>query len=73
MGKSAINFVASRSQVVDPKGEQPVYVRGRSVARKSSKVIGINICVADALKGKHFASRAAVREAFTDAVKTCKM
>jgi len=71
MGKSAINFVASRSQVVDPEGEQPVYVRGRTVARKSSNVIRINTCVADALRGKKFSSRAAVREAFTEAVKKC--
>lgn len=71
MGKSAINFVAGRLQIVDPAGEQPVYVRGKSVVRKSPRVIKINTCVADRLHGKKFGSRSAVRSAFTDAVKAC--
>jgi len=72
MGKSAVGLVASFSQVVDPKGDQPPYVRGKRVARKSEKVIKLNTCVAGKLKGKKFGSRAEVRRAFADAVRECK-
>lgn len=68
----------AEGQVVDPappaKGPgQPRYTRGAAVNRKSKKVKKVNACVTEALAGRNFSDRMAVRDAFTKAVKQCSV
>jgi len=69
--KSAIGMVASQMIPVNPKGEQPPYIRSKHTFATSAKLIKYRTCVADKLKGQTFSNRAAVREAFTEAAHEC--
>jgi len=72
MAKSAIKLVLSQMEVVDPqKGGQPTYVRSKRSVQTSSRLRSFQSCIANALEGKTYSNRAAVREAFTKAAKSC--
>jgi len=69
--KSALGMVASQMIPVDPKGDQPPYIRSKHTFAKSAKLIRYRTCVADAMSGKKFDNRAEVRAAFTEAARDC--
>ena len=58
--------------VIDPVGEQPVYVRGKHTFSVSPKLAIFRGCVADIMKKGTFTDRKSVREAFAAAAIACK-
>lgn len=72
MGRTAIPLVLSQLMVVDPKGEQPVYVRSKRSIQTSAKLRRFQACMSNELTGETHADRKSVRTAFTSAAKKCK-
>ena len=71
--KSAVGAVLAGQIPVKPsKGGQPMYYRSKHSIQVSSKLIKHQTCVGDAMRGKKFADRAAVKEEFTKVTKACK-
>ena len=77
MPRSAFGMVASQQIPVVPKPDdkgykQPPYIRSTHAVQTSSRLIEFQQCVANAMAGKHFPDRGAVREALAAAAKACK-
>ena len=70
--RSAMNQVLSQQLPVYPKGGQSPYYRSKHSVQTSSRLKKFQACVANAMTGKKFTDRPAVREAFTKAAKACK-
>lgn len=58
--------------VIDPEGEQPVYVRGKHTFAVSAKLIKFRGCVGEKMKAGSYTDRASVRKAFAEAAAACK-
>jgi len=59
--------------VIDPKGEQPVYVRGKHTFSISPKLAMFRACMTEKMKAGTYGTRKAVREAFAANAGLCKV
>ena len=67
-----IPLVLNNMIPVKPRwGGQPMYIRGKHSVQTSARLAEFHTCMADALSGKTYPNRKAVRDAFTKAAKSC--
>jgi len=64
-------MVASQMIPVNPKGDQPPYIRSKHTFATSKELIAFRTCVAGEMKGKK-GTRAEIRDAFAGAAGKCK-
>jgi hypothetical protein len=57
--------------VIDPKGEQPIYVRGKHTFATSPKLIRFRACMARLMEAGSYTDRKSVRDAFSKNADTC--
>ena len=70
--EGVIPLVINNMIPVKPRsGGQPMYIRGKHSIQTSARLVEFQACVGEALKGRTFPNRKAVREAFTKAAKSC--
>ncbi len=58
--------------VIDPKGEQPIYVRGKHTFAVSPKLLAFRGCMARKMEEGTYTDRGSVRKAFTQNAAACK-